>query len=530
MHMIASRGIIVAFLLALAACRGGSDRNTDGGGDPTSPSTLTVASVTIAGASTVDVGRTVTLSATARDASSNALSGKSFTWSSDNATVATVGADGVVTGRALGTATVSATADGRTGTQTITVTNPVAAVTIGGTFTARVGATTALAATAHDAAGIALTGLPTAWTSSDAAIATVSADGVVTGVRAGTATISATTLTRVGTATVTVTPAPPSLVITGATTLQAGATTRLTATADGNAITGQPIVWSSSDPTMMTVAPDGTVSAVRIGSATITASSGDRSGSLTLTSALAPYTFVFQGGTAADQQLIRDAVQQAHFYFASAFGRTIQAATTIVGSVSSPGCANPSSAAHAFAGTVMFCITNTGWTQVGPLMKTKIAVHEVFHLLQFEVGWISTPAVQGPVWFLEGAAEFVGFSALADRGQLPLATSRGCNRRAWSNYNNAGVPLAPLSALESPQQWQTTPGPKYTAAFIGVDQLQAGAGGIGSLRTFWTRRAAGDDWQTAFQSAFNTSVSSFYAQFPGYSSALPVPTSYLCSV
>jgi hypothetical protein len=324
-------------------------------------------------------------------------------------------------------------------------------------------------------------------------------------------------------------PAPPPLLIAGATTLQAGTTTRLTATADGNAITGQPILWSSSDPTMMTVAPDGTVTAVRIGSATITASSGDRSGSLTLTSALAPYTFVFQGGTVAQQQLIRDAVQQAHFYFASAFGRTIQAATTITGSVSAPGCANPSSAAYANPGSAIFCITNTGWTQVGPLLQTKIAIHEVFHLLQYEVGWISTPAVQGPVWFLEGAAEFVGFSALADRGQLPLATSRGCNLRAWANYNNAGAPLAPLSALESPQQWGTTPGPRYTAAFTAVDQLQAGAGGIASLRTFWTRRAAGDDWPTAFQSAFNTSISSFYAQFPGYASALPVPASYLCS-
>jgi len=324
-------------------------------------------------------------------------------------------------------------------------------------------------------------------------------------------------------------PAPPPLLIAGATTLQAGTTTRLTATADGKAITGQPILWSSSDPTMMTVAPDGTVTAVRIGSATITASSGDRSGSLTLMSALAPYTFVFEAGTAADQQLIRDAVQQAHFYLASAFGRTIQAPTTITGTVSSQGCANPSSVAHALAGAVMVCIANPGWTQVPPLLKTKVAIHEVFHVLQYEVGWISTPAAQGPVWFLEGAAEFVGFSALADRGQLPLATSCGCNLRTWATYNNAGVPLAPLTALQSPQQWQTTPGPKYTAAFTAVDQLQAGAGGITSLRTFWTRRAAGDDWQTAFQSAFNTSVSSFYGQFPGYASALPVPTSYLCN-
>jgi len=528
MHTVVARRIIAASLLALAACSG-HDGNTGGATDPASPTAPTVASVAIVGPSTVDVGRTVMLSATARDAASNAVSGKAFTWSSNDATVATVGADGVVSGRALGTATISATADGRTGTQAITVTNPVAAVTIGGTFTVRAGATTALAATAHDAAGMALTGLPVSWTSSDAAVATVSADGLVAGVRAGTAMISATTLTRVATATVTVTPAPPPLLVAGATTLQAGTTTRLTATADGNMITGQPIVWSSSDSSMMTVAPDGTVSAVRIGSATITASSGGRSGSLTLTSALAPYTFVFEAGTAADRQLIRDAVQQAHFYLASAFGRTIQVPTTIVGTVSSQGCINPSNVAHALAGAVMVCITNPGWTQVPPLLKTKVTMHEVFHLLQYEVGWISTPAAQGPVWFLEGAAEFVAFSALADRGQLPLATARGCNLRAWSNYTNTGAQLAPLSALESPQQWQTTPGPKYPAAFTAVDQLQAGAGGITSLRTFWTRRGAGEDWQTAFQSAFITSISSFYGQFPGYASTLPVPTSYLCN-
>ena len=76
-----------------------------------------------------------------------------------------------------------------------------------------VGATTPLAASARDQDGNALAGVAAAtWTSSNTAVATVDASGVVTGVAAGTATITASMvsggLTKTGTATLTVTAAP----------------------------------------------------------------------------------------------------------------------------------------------------------------------------------------------------------------------------------------------------------------------------------------------------------------------------------
>src|SRR5207244_9939002 len=65
-----------------------------------------------------------------------------------------------------------------------------------------VGATTQLSAVTKDAAGSVLSGRVISWTSSNAAIATVSAAGLVTGVAAGSVTITATSEGRSGTASV----------------------------------------------------------------------------------------------------------------------------------------------------------------------------------------------------------------------------------------------------------------------------------------------------------------------------------------
>ena len=73
-----------------------------------------------------------------------------------------------------------------------------------GAGTIIVGGTVQLTASTLDSTGAALTGHSISWSSSNAAVATVSATGLVTGVSGGVATISATSEGKVGTATVTV--------------------------------------------------------------------------------------------------------------------------------------------------------------------------------------------------------------------------------------------------------------------------------------------------------------------------------------
>jgi hypothetical protein len=85
------------------------------------PSQL-VASVTVSPASlNLSVGSKQQLTATARNASGTAISGKTFSWSSGNTTVATVSNSGLVTARAKGTVQITASVDGRSSKATITV-------------------------------------------------------------------------------------------------------------------------------------------------------------------------------------------------------------------------------------------------------------------------------------------------------------------------------------------------------------------------------------------------------------------------
>src|SRR5205823_5650810 len=86
---------------------------------------MPVASVTVTPASaTVTTGSTVQLTATPKDANGNSLAGRTVTWQSSNTAAATVNGSGLVTGVAAGSATITATSEGQSGTAAITVTPP----------------------------------------------------------------------------------------------------------------------------------------------------------------------------------------------------------------------------------------------------------------------------------------------------------------------------------------------------------------------------------------------------------------------
>jgi uncharacterized protein YjdB len=178
-----------------------------------SGSTVPVATVTVApNPASVAVGATVQLTATLKDANQNTLTGRTVTWTTSNASVATVNSGtGLVSGVAVGSATITATSEGKSGTSAVTVVAgtpaPVATVTVTpNPASVAVGATLQLTATLKDANGNTLTGRTVAWTTSNASFATVnSSSGLVTGVAAGSATITATSEGKSGTSAVTVT-------------------------------------------------------------------------------------------------------------------------------------------------------------------------------------------------------------------------------------------------------------------------------------------------------------------------------------
>src|SRR5881396_1880433 len=122
---------------------------------------VAVASVAVSPASVaLQVGQTVQLAATPQDTGGNPLAGRVVTWASNNAAVAPVTASGLATAVAVGSAMITATSEGKTGTAAVAVASvPVASVAVTpASATVQAGQTVQLAATPKDANGNPLSG------------------------------------------------------------------------------------------------------------------------------------------------------------------------------------------------------------------------------------------------------------------------------------------------------------------------------------------------------------------------------------
>ncbi len=226
---------------AVTGVSGGSATITYTLGTCFSTATVTVnpspADITPSGAVSVCVGNTATLSSSAGG-----------TWSSANTLVATIGTSGVVTGMATGSSTISySTSFGCFKTKTVTVISGVGAISPSAPVVCA-GSTLTLS----DATGGGV------WSSTATSVATIGTGGVVTGVAAGTTTISYTVGSCFAITTLTVNPSPSAINPPGPVTLCVGNTFTLSDATGG-------ATWSSSNTSFATVSSGGLVTAVGTG-------------------------------------------------------------------------------------------------------------------------------------------------------------------------------------------------------------------------------------------------------------------------
>ena len=207
---------------------------------------------------------------------------KAVTWKSQNEAVATVDANGVVTAIAVGETTITVTtADGSNLSATCKVTvvpTPAASITLN---------TTAVTLKATETATLTTTILPATttnkavtWKSDNEAIATVDANGVVTAIAVGEATITATTTDGTNlsaTCKVTVEQTFASSISLDKTSISLKATESetLKATILPATTTNQAVTWKSDNEAIATVDANGVVTAHEVGVATITATTTD---------------------------------------------------------------------------------------------------------------------------------------------------------------------------------------------------------------------------------------------------------------
>jgi parallel beta-helix repeat protein len=268
-------------------------------GSPVVPDTTSAPEVPLAAsvsvtlnASTLTVGQTAQANATVLDAQSNVLTGRSVSWTSSDATVASVNANGQVAGLKAGSAVITGSVDGKSGDAVVVVSAPVPvprtlALTINRTRLA-LGELAQGAAVVRDANGAVIPDATVSWASTPSAVATVSTSGVVLARSVGTAAISASiaglsqslALTVIDSAASTIQPAASVTVSPTGVRLAPGQTTKLAAKAldaGGAPIANAPISWTTSNASVATVDSGGTVRGVAPGSAMITALDGNQS-------------------------------------------------------------------------------------------------------------------------------------------------------------------------------------------------------------------------------------------------------------
>jgi uncharacterized protein YjdB len=228
---------------------------------------------------TIYVGQKFTIKASVTPSSASQLG---VTWKSSNVKVATVSENGEVSGLIGGVAIITcSTMDGGfSATCVVTVRETVTTIKLDyENYNLGIDKTFILTATVSNETA---TNQNVAWSSSDDSIATVNQKGKVTGIKAGYATITATALdgsdVEASCEVRVVTPVDSITISSNYMTLYVGDNKSLTATIKPNNSTFRTAVWSSSDPSVALVDDGGRVTALKAGTATITARTQDNSG------------------------------------------------------------------------------------------------------------------------------------------------------------------------------------------------------------------------------------------------------------
>lgn len=358
------------------------------------------------------IGESSALTANVVAAGGVPVFGVSTSWTSSNVGVATVDQDGVVTAVGPGettitvrTAPVGSPPAPLTATAKVTVVLTAASVQVTPTSTTltTLGQQLAFQAAAIDANGGTIPNATFTWTSSNDAVATVNAAGVVTAVADGTATITARSGNTSGSATVTVgfvietvTVEPPSATLALATQLTLAAVAR---DANGESVPAT-FTWATSDALVASVTNGGVVTANEFGQAVITATANGVSGSSTIT---------VQGSPTP----------------VNSFYETVGNTELVTGAYPDPGSAHVYVAENALAASPGLTITSAGVFQSAQNGRVELQADGDFSYtpplgfegtdqFDFTVTGGATATVQveviGMVWYVDNAADGGGLS------------------------------------------------------------------------------------------------------------------------
>lgn len=238
-----------------------------------------VQSITLnASSGTLSIGNSVSLTANVLPVNAT---NKTVTWTSSNNTVATVNAAGIVNAKALGTAIITATSED--GNKTATYTLTVSAINVTGVTLNATSGTLNIGRTLQLTANVTPTKAANkqiSWSTSNANVATVSSNGLITAVGIGSAIITVKTSDGNKTANYTVTVSGidvQSLLLTiNNDNIEVGQTSQPTVLIQPTNATNRNLTWTSSNTSVATINPStGLITAVATGTTIITVRSNN---------------------------------------------------------------------------------------------------------------------------------------------------------------------------------------------------------------------------------------------------------------
>ncbi len=159
------------------------------------------------------------------------------------------------------------------------------------------------------------------------------------------------------------------------------------------------------------------------------------------------------------------------------------------------------------SGLDVFIFTNERWNGLGRAERTFVIAHEVFHTLQYGYAARSGDAIPGPIWLVEGAAEYVAARVVVSQGRKTLDGYRADYSDRAKEFTE---PLRDIEIYGRGAAWGRRP--QYTVGFLAADQLVVQSGLVAFLG-IWKAMGEGMSFERVFEARFGETLGRFYAGF-----------------
>lgn len=227
------------------------------------------------------------------------------------------------------------------------------------------------------------------------------------------------------------------------------------------------------------------------------------------------------GVTAADRKLIEDGVVLGKKYWGDIWNLDVFADTNSQALCSSYMQFNQRGQCNAVDSDYLAFVSEYGvfikvyendWQRASPGLKTEVVVHEYFHIVQnYLAGRRShgyVPRDIGPIWLVEGSADYAAVSVLAREKLYDVEMLRD------HAILEARQIRAPLKNLQTKKDALTAgKSSEYTLGLVAVDFMLQNYGGPENLVKFYDNLGLRVLRETAFFETFGIRLDEFYDKF-----------------